>query len=33
MRGEVAGEWLDPQRSDPLSWIRDTLARLAALGL
>jgi tRNA dimethylallyltransferase len=33
MRGAKAGESLDPLRTEPLSWIRDTRARLAAFGL
>ena len=33
MRGEKSGEPIDPQRAEPLSWIRDTRARLAAFGL
>jgi tRNA dimethylallyltransferase len=33
MRGEATGEWIDPDRSGPLSWIRDTCAQLAAFGL
>jgi len=33
MRRESRGEWLDPQTDSPLSWIRDTGARLARLGL
>jgi tRNA dimethylallyltransferase len=33
MRGTKSGEPLDPLRTEPLSWIRDTRARLAAFGL
>jgi tRNA dimethylallyltransferase len=33
MRGEKSGELIDPLRTEPLSWIRDTRARLAAFGL
>jgi tRNA dimethylallyltransferase len=33
MRSEKSGEPLDPQQTQPLSWIRDTCARLAAFGL
>jgi tRNA dimethylallyltransferase len=33
MRGEKSGEPIDPLRTEPLSWIRDTCARLAAFGL
>jgi tRNA dimethylallyltransferase len=32
MRSEKSGEPLDPHRTEPLSWIRDTCARLAAFG-
>jgi len=32
MRSEKSGETIDPQRTEPLSWIRDTCARLAAFG-
>jgi tRNA dimethylallyltransferase len=32
MRSEKSGELIDPQRTEPLSWIRDTCARLAAFG-
>jgi tRNA dimethylallyltransferase len=32
-RGESAGRWIDPEATDRLSWIRDTVARLAPLGL
>jgi tRNA dimethylallyltransferase len=33
LRGEALGEWIDPDLTAPLSWIRDTAAQLAALGL
>ena len=32
MRRENSGEPIDPQRTDPLSWIRDICGRLAAFG-
>jgi tRNA dimethylallyltransferase len=32
MRSEKSGELIDPQRTEPLSWIRDICARLAAFG-
>jgi tRNA dimethylallyltransferase len=32
MRSEKSGEPIDPLRTEPLSWIRDTCARLAAFG-
>jgi tRNA dimethylallyltransferase len=33
LRGEAAGEWIDPDLTAPLSWIRDTCTHLAAFGL
>jgi tRNA dimethylallyltransferase len=33
LRGEASGDWLDPQRTDRLSWIRDITARLGGFGL
>jgi tRNA dimethylallyltransferase len=33
LRGEALGEWIDPDLTAPLSWIRDTCAELAAFGL
>jgi tRNA dimethylallyltransferase len=33
LRGEALGEWIDPDSTAPLSWIRDTCAQLAAFGL
>lgn len=33
MRGEALGEWIDPDLTAPLSWIRDTNAQLGAFGL
>ncbi len=33
MRGEKSGEPIDPLRTEPLSWIRDTCKRLAGFGL
>ena len=33
MCGEGLGEWIDPDLTAPLSWIRDRCAELAALGL
>jgi tRNA dimethylallyltransferase len=33
MRGEKTGEPIDPLRTEPLSWIRDTRERLAGFGL
>jgi tRNA dimethylallyltransferase len=33
LRGEASGHWLDPQRTDRLSWIRDITARLGGFGL
>jgi tRNA dimethylallyltransferase len=33
MRSEASGQWIDPQRTQPLSWIRDTRAWLADFGL
>ncbi len=33
LRGEALGEWMDPDLTAPLSWIRDIGAQLAALGL
>jgi tRNA dimethylallyltransferase len=33
LRGEALGEWIDPDLTAPLSWIRDINAQLAAFGL
>jgi tRNA dimethylallyltransferase len=33
MRSETSGQWIDPQRTQPLSWIRDTRAWLSDFGL
>ena len=33
MRGEALGEWIDPDLTAPLSWIRDICAELSAFGL
>ncbi|HUL19760.1 MAG TPA: tRNA (adenosine(37)-N6)-dimethylallyltransferase MiaA, partial [Steroidobacteraceae bacterium] len=33
LRADAPGDWLDPQRTDRLSWIRDTRARLGGFGL
>jgi tRNA dimethylallyltransferase len=33
LRADAPGNWLDPQRTDRLSWIRDITARLGGFGL